>query len=619
MAIADDVLVQPVEPAEAPVEAPAAKRPRILPRLVFGFLLGLVLVGGAGAAGLYAWDQGYEGRILPGVSAGGVDLAGMDRAQATTALDAAYDGVTTGRVVIETEAGDVSVPYAQFGRRVDTAAMVDAALRAGRDGTTAERAVGEIRLALRGQTIEPTLLLDPAALAAGVDDALSWLDRDPVDAAIVKGTDGTYTVPAQTGRTFDASTAASAALSVVSRLDAPAEVRVPATATVIQPAVTTVEVEAAKTAAERMDGKLVVAFKGQEWKLKGQKIRRWITFEHDANGSVQPVVDSAAIAKALKPVAKGVKRPPQSAVYFRSRGRVVGVAPSKNGLKLDVRGTAAAIAAAIVERGKGAAAAPVNVKVTQVAPKLTTEEAVKKGPLMTRLGMWKTWFPVSDRNFFGANIWQPAKFIDGTVLYPGQRFEWWSAIGPVTTSRGFGPGGFIAGDHTEPTGAFGGGMCSSSTTLFNAAMRAGLQMGARSNHKYYIPRYPLGLDATVSKLAGGGGQTMSFTNDMKHPIAIRSYRYTSGGLGWVQYEIWGIPDGRTVSLSKPSVSGVVKATTRVEYVSSLPRGVREQIEYPSNRMDVAVTRVVRRGGRVLHSDTWVSHYVLWNGLVQVGR
>ena len=74
-----------------------------------------------------------------------------------------------------------------------------------------------------------------------------------------------------------------------------------------------------------------------------------------------------------------------------------------------------------------------------------------------------------------------------------------------------------------------------------------------------------------------------------------------------------------MTLSHPSVSGVVKATTRVEYVDSLPRGVREQTEYPSNRMDVSVTRVVRRGGRIIHRDTWVSHYVLWNGVIQVGR
>ncbi len=238
---------------------------------------------------------------------------------------------------------------------------------------------------------------------------------------------------------------------------------------------------------------------------------------------------------------------------------------------------------------------------------------------MQILGTWKTWFPVNDHNFFGANIWIPAKIIDGTVLRPGQRFEWWSAVGPVTPSRGFGPGGFIAGDHTEPTGALGGGMCSSSTTLFNAALRAGLQMGARSNHKYYIFRYPLGLDATVSKTRGGGTQTMSFTNDMTHPIVIRTFRYTAGGRGWVRYEIWGIPDGRTVSLSKPSVSNVQQATTSTVFVNSLKPGVRMQTEFPADGMDVAVSRVVRKGGRVIHSETFRTHYVLWNGVIQVGR
>ena len=237
------------------------------------------------------------------------------------------------------------------------------------------------------------------------------------------------------------------------------------------------------------------------------------------------------------------------------------------------------------------------------------------------LGSWKTWFPISERNYFGANIWQPAAIIDGTVLYPGQRFEWWSALGPVTSSRGFGPGGFIAGNHTEPTGAFGGGMCSSSTTLFNAALRAGLQMGARSNHKYYINRYPLGLDATVSKLAGGGGQTMSFTNDMKHPVVIRGDPLHGGRprLGALRdLGDPGRPDGQHLEAVRGRMS--CEATTRTEYTSTLPRGVREQTEYPSNQMDVAVSRVVRdRNGRIIHRETYRTHYVLWNGIIQVGR
>ena len=150
---------------------------------------------------------------------------------------------------------------------------------------------------------------------------------------------------------------------------------------------------------------------------------------------------------------------------------------------------------------------------------------------MVRLSSWKTWFPISERNHYGANIWLPAKFINGTVLQPGERFEWFDAVGPITTARGFGLGGVIVIDHTEPTGAIGGGMCSSSTTLFNAAMRAGLKMGSRANHSYYIDRYPLGLDATVT-IKNGSTTTMSFTNDMDHPILIRGYKVVgSGGQG----------------------------------------------------------------------------------------
>jgi vancomycin resistance protein YoaR len=205
------------------------------------------------------------------------------------------------------------------------------------------------------------------------------------------------------------------------------------------------------------------------------------------------------------------------------------------------------------------------------------------------------------------------------VLKPGQRFEWWSAVGPVTAARGFGPGGVIRGSFTDPTGATGGGMCSSSTTLFNAALRAGLQINARSNHKYYINRYPIGLDATVSKM-GGATQTMSFTNDTAHQLYIRGIRTRGGGRGYVTYEIWGVADGRTVSVGRPVVTTVRKATTSVVLVDTLRHGVRKQVEYPSNEMYVAVTRVVRNAvGKVIHNETFRTHYVLWNGRIEVGR
>jgi vancomycin resistance protein YoaR len=468
--------------------------------------------------------------------------------------------------------------------------------------------------------LEPWLTLDEAALKAKVDTGLAALARPPVDSTILMDAKTITLTPAKTGRSFDGTGAVAAAIAALSRTDAPDELVVEAAGVTTQPAHGLRDTLAAKHAFERMARGVTVTRGKDKWTIKAAVVRSWIHFETQSDGSPWPVVDQAAIGKALAPVAKAVKIPAVSASYLKARnGKVVGVTPDKPGRKLDAVATTAAIAKVVADRAGWVNGANVKARLAPVAPKLTTEQAAKTAPVMQMLGTWKTWFPVNDHNFFGANIWIPAKIIDGTVLRPGQRFEWWSAVGPVTPSRGFGPGGFIAGNHTEPTGALGGGMCSSSTTLFNAALRAGLQMGARSNHKYYIYRYPLGLDATVSKTRGGGSQTMSFTNDMKNPVVIRTLRYRAGGRGWVQYEIWGIPDGRSVSLSRPSVSNVQQATTSTVLVSTLKPGVRMQTEFPADGMDVSVSRVVRKGGRVIHSDTFRTHYVLWNGIIQVGR
>jgi vancomycin resistance protein YoaR len=613
MTTLDEVLA----PAEGPSTVP---RKRLRLRLVLGFLVGFVLVLGIAAGALVAYDAQYDGRILPGVHAGGVDLSGLDRDGAAAALGSSLAGYGEGRLVVRTVAGDITLPYREFSRRPDVDAMIDAAMGAGRAGGPLDRAVAEVRLALDGTSLEPRLVLDEDALRTSVTAALARLDQAPIDSRLIVNGTMTYATTAWAGRRFDGAAAAAAALEAVRKLDAPAEVVIEAPATEIAPARTMTEVNATIAAADRLVGDVVVSLGDERWTIKAATVRRWIHFDTGADGSTAPVVDETAVAGSLTKIAKAVKADAVSAKYLKTRGgTIVGVVGAKNGRRLDVGATAARIANALASRAGDVPAAPVAAVVTTVAPKLSTAEAVTHGPLMTRLGSWKTWFPVSERNYFGANIWLPARIIDGTVLRPGQRFEWWSAIGPVTTARGFGPGGFIAGDHTDPTGALGGGMCSSSTTLFNAALRAGLQMGARSNHRYYISRYPLGLDATVSKTRTGG-QTMSFTNDMDHPIVIRTFRYRSGGKGWVRYEIWGIPDGRQVAIGRPQVSNVRKAITQTVIVSTLRHGVRKQTEFPANGMDVSVTRVVRdRNGGILHRDTYGTHYTLWNGRIEIGR
>src|SRR4029079_4142714 len=140
-------------------------------------------------------------------------------------------------------------------------------------------------------------------------------------------------------------------------------------------------------------------------------------------------VDGTAIAKARADVAKAVKVPAVSAAYLKARnGKIVGVTPDKPGHKLDSAAMATEIAKVVQDRAGWKKGANVKVRLAPVAPKLTTEQAAKTAPVMQVLGTWKTWCPVNDHNFFGANIWIPARIINGTVLRPGQRFEWWSAV-----------------------------------------------------------------------------------------------------------------------------------------------------------------------------------------------
>jgi vancomycin resistance protein YoaR len=603
---------------EAPVsEAVPRSGARILRRVLIAFLAGLVLSLAAAAAALLAWDLGYEGRVLPGVRVGTTDLSGLDRAAATAALEQAYGEYGAGQVVIHTIAGDLAVPYSSFSRRLEVDSLVDRALQAGRNGSVADRAIGQVRLALDGAALTPTVSFDEPALRASIAAALEPLEAPAVDAQVGVDANGVRIFHSRPGRAFDIPAVQASVLAVIGSIDAPPVLPVDAPMIAIEPDRSDEDVLQTQKTVTWLGKSVVVKGAGGRWKIPAAKVRSWITIEVAADGSLQPVIDEAAIPKSLKKAKKEIARKPVSAQYLRSKsGAIVGVAAGRDGRKLDMDATAAAIVAELDRRAAGQAAAPVKPVVVKRLPELTTAEATKKAPLMTRLGSWQTYFPIGERNFNGANIWLPAQIIDGTVLKPGQRFEWWSALGPVTTARGFGLGGFIAGDHTDPTGAMGGGMCSASTTLFNAALRAGLTIGARDNHRYYIERYPLGLDATVSS-----AQTLSFTNDMKTPILIRGFKVRGGGSqGFVRFEIWGIDDGRTVSIGKPSMRNVRQATTRTVYVNTLKPGVREQTEYPANGMDVTVNRVVRdKNGKVIHRDSYFSPYQLWHGRIEVGR
>jgi len=73
-----------------PEPTPARRRPRILARFAIAFLVGMLAALALGVGALYAYDQQYVGRVLPGISVGSVSLAGLDREAAIAREDAEY-------------------------------------------------------------------------------------------------------------------------------------------------------------------------------------------------------------------------------------------------------------------------------------------------------------------------------------------------------------------------------------------------------------------------------------------------------------------------------------------------------------------------------------------------
>ncbi len=585
------------------------------------FVVGALVVGGIAVAGVYAFEQQYAGRILPGVRVGSTDVGGLTPAAAKAALAGAYASLGNGRIVVAGPDGSIDIPYADVGRRLDTDTLVADALANGRTDEPVERALTEIRTMLRGTTISPRVTFDHAALAARMTALASGLDRAPVDATAKRSGGGFVATDAANGRSVDATAAIAALTSSLGAVDAPPELRVELATTVLRPAVDDADAALAVSQADRIAEDVILTLGTERWKIPAATVARWVRFTPTTDGVLLPSVDRTAALAGIKPLAKKVDRAPVNATFLTGKGAgIVGVEPGVDGRSLDAAATADLVVAALAARAvPDSGAPPVAAAVTVTQPAVTTEQATKVAPAMTLISSWTTWYPIYINNGFGANIEIPTRAIDGTVIPAGGVFDFWKVVGPVTAAGGYKQGGAIIDGRTDPQGAIGGGICSASTTIFNAALRAGLQMGARLNHYYYIPRYPLGLDATVFISASGSAQTMTFTNDTSNPILIRGYITHSGGRGYVRFEVWTVPTGRTITFTQPIVKNVRPATTVTELTPTLPAGTRQQTDFAADGKDVWVTRTVRdASGTVIHQETYYSHYAMVTGVILVG-
>ena len=133
-----------------------------------------------------------------------------------------------------------------------------------------------------------------------------------------------------------------------------------------------------------------------------------------------------------------------------------------------------------------------------------------------------------------SNVFHAAAQFDGMVVKPGEVVSFNQTTGERTVANGYKAAPVIMADKSMQDD-LGGGVCQTSTTVYNAVVRAGLKIEERWHHSFPSSYAEIGHDATVN----WPNVDFKFSNDKDMPVYLHTYR--SGNKLYI--ELYGKADG----------------------------------------------------------------------------
>lgn len=245
---------------------------------------------------------------------------------------------------------------------------------------------------------------------------------------------------------------------------------------------------------------------------------------------------------------------------------------------------------------------------TTVQPDLTTEEAESMG-IKEKLSSWS--IPMSGSTGRRDNIKLLCSMIDGSLVAPGDTWSFNDTTGERTADKGFSTAPVIVNGRHEDQ--LGGGICQVATCVFNTACYAGLGIGTRANHSFYISAYDDEgfADATVS----WPEPDLQWVNDTENYILL------TAGIedGEVVVRMWGTDDGRTVTCDRGEWKDGEKYKTIRERDNSLKRGETEVVQSGHDGREIYIHYIAKsKSGEVLHDINFHSVYKAQNEIIKCG-
>ena len=313
----------------------------------------------------------------------------------------------------------------------------------------------------------------------------------------------------------------------------------------------------------------------------------------------------------LSPLRQEIDIKPTDALFTFKNNRVVAFRLSTDGKTVDIPKLKKDILSKMdeVALSNSPQAIKIKVPVTTLKPSVTTDEANHLG-IKELIGEGTSLFYHSIENRV-YNLTLAASRLNGVLIPPGQVFSFTKTLGDVSSFTGYKQAYVIENGKTVL--GDGGGVCQVSTTLFRAALNAGLPIIERNPHAYRVGYYeedsPPGIDAAIYSPT----VDLKFKNDTKNYILIQSYADLNESS--LTFDLYGTKDNREVSVTKPIITSESPAPPPLyQDDPTLPKGQVKQVDFAAAGAKVYFTRTVKKDGKVILSDTFNSNYRPWQAI-----
>ena len=207
----------------------------------------------------------------------------------------------------------------------------------------------------------------------------------------------------------------------------------------------------------------------------------------------------------------------------------------------------------------------INFKLTIIEPKVKLKD-ITYTLYNDKLAGYTTYFDPSQ--WARANNLEIAlRYLNERVVMPGETFSYNDAIGDTTAAKGYKPAATFKGGTVVDE--MGGGICQTTSTLYNVVLMANLEIVERHQHGLPVGYVPPSRDATVYSPT----LDFKFKNNRNYPIKIVTSYSSSGSLN---ISIYGTKEETEyeVVLSHKYL-GTIPFTTKYIYDNTLPEGTTQ--------------------------------------------